>query len=235
MIHYSIFKSEKLHRIFFYLTILLLPTQLGLHFWPNWAMVLGRKVDYLSPTLYLTDILIFATVVSWIWISSKLKHEAGIMNHELGKQFNKTKSYFIIHYSLFIILVAGFVAVNIFSAANQPVAIYHWFKFGEYFLLAYYIYKTKPELAKIIFVSAVSVLYSSVIAISQFLLQHSIGGPFWFLGERTFSINTPGIATVKFCQPFSFSCSQILRAYGTFPHPNVSGRIFSSYASVNII
>ena len=42
----------------FYLLLLLLPTQLGKHFWPTFSYVLGTRVDYLSPTLYLTDIII---------------------------------------------------------------------------------------------------------------------------------------------------------------------------------
>jgi hypothetical protein len=43
--------------------LLLLPTQLGLHFWPQWASVFGMRVDYLSPTIYLTDIIIFLLAI----------------------------------------------------------------------------------------------------------------------------------------------------------------------------
>jgi hypothetical protein len=57
----------------------------------------------------------------------------------------------------------------------------------------------------------------------QFLLQHSVGGVFWMLGERTFSAATPGIAQIPLCLPGSSSCPLLLRAYGTFPHPNVLG------------
>ena len=39
----------------------------------------------------------------------------------------------------------------------------------------------------------------------------------WFLGERTFAIDTPGIARVV------FGGKELLRSYGTFPHPNVLG------------
>src|SRR5476651_2543095 len=48
---------NKLSLLFFYLLILFLPTQLGKHFWPNFSFVYGIRVDYLSPTIYISDIL----------------------------------------------------------------------------------------------------------------------------------------------------------------------------------
>ena len=53
----------------------------------------------------------------------------------------------------------------------------------------------------------------SLLAIAQFIKGSTLG--FWILGERTFSISTPGIAK------FDFRGQQFLRPYGTFPHPNV--------------
>ena len=40
--------------------ILFLPTQLGYHFWPPWAYVFGIRIDYLSPTVYFTDVIVVA-------------------------------------------------------------------------------------------------------------------------------------------------------------------------------
>ena len=57
--------------------------------------------------------------------------------------------------------------------------------------------------------------YSSLIAWIQFINQSSIGGLLWFLGERTFDVTTPGIATAI------MNNKLILRPYATFPHPNV--------------
>ena len=55
----------KLYQLLFSLLILLLPTQLGRHFWPSYSFVFGLKVDYLSPTLYLTDIFLVLTLIAW--------------------------------------------------------------------------------------------------------------------------------------------------------------------------
>ena len=48
----------------------------------------------------------------------------------------------------------------------------------------------------------------------QFIHKGTIGGAFYILGERAFSIYTPGIALVDIFG------RQFMRAYSTFPHPN---------------
>lgn len=112
------------------------------------------------------------------------------------------------------------VLLNTFFSINKPVAIFHWLKVFEFAVFGFYIIKTKPKLSIIKYAFAVGILYSSTIAIAQFFLQHSIGGPLWFLGERTFSSQTPGIAQIQLCLP---ECRLLLRPYATFPHPNVLG------------
>lgn len=197
----------RLHRFLFFLLLVFLPTQLGLHFWPSWALVLGRRVDYLSPTLYLTDILILLTLVSWLFENIRN------VKREIFKKVN-------INWKL--LTIAGlFILFNLKVAVNKPEVIYMWIKFVEFGLLGLYIVKTKPGLSLIASGLAVGVVYSSFLSISQFFLQRSVGGLLWWLGERTFNVSTPGIARINFCQPFSQNCSLLLRPYATFPHPNV--------------
>jgi hypothetical protein len=216
MIHNSRFNIKMLHRYFFYLLIILLPTQLGLHFWPEWSHVLGRRIDYLSPTLFLTDVLVLLTLGSWLIEIGfrKANYELGIMNY--GK-----KNITIIHASLFILL---FVILNTVFSLSPSISINSWCKVFEFGLLSVYIGVTKPSRFRIQLAVTFAVFYSSLVAIVQFLFQHSIGGPFWFLGERSFSSMTGGIAQYSWCYPlFTSGCNLILRAYGTFPHPNVLG------------
>ncbi len=179
-----------MHQLFFTLLLVLLPTQLGYHFWPQWAMVLGRRVDYLSPTFYLTDILIFLLL---LFKFPKLRITAATLG------------------------VLLCIAINIYFAASPWVAVYTWLKVLEYVLLGLYIVKAKPKFSSVVFYLSIGILYSSVIAISQFFLQRSVGGPLWFLGERTFALDTPGIART------SLWGREMLRPYATFPHPNVLG------------
>ncbi len=231
MIHNSLFTIQSLHRRLFYLLLFLLPTQLGFHFWPEWAHVLGRRVDYLSPTLYLTDALIISILVIF-FVERFLRSRNNARPASLGEAgesgiMGKTRkkfslSSFIIHNSRFIILLI-FAATNIWFAASPPVALYTWVKVVEFALLAWYIIKTKPRLNIVIAMFFLSTLYASILAIIQFSLQHSVGGFFWLLGERTFAVETPGIARTDVCVPFLSSCRLLLRPYATFPHPNVLG------------
>lgn len=205
-----------LHQIFFLSLIILLPTQLGYHFWPEWAYVLGRRVDYLSPTVYLTDVIIFFIILFWL-IEGK-KRITGYVSRVTVK-----KVISIIHNTKYVIPVVIFVLLNIFFAASRPVAILKWAKVLEFTALGYYIVQTKPSAYKIQYSLFIGVLYSSIIAMFQFFLQHSIGGPLWFLGERTFTVDTPGIARLSWCLIPGAWCKELLRPYATFPHPNVLG------------
>jgi O-antigen ligase len=211
----------KFHRLFFYLTILFLPTQLGYHFWPEWAMVLGRRVDYLAPTLYLTDATIIFTL--FFWVINILNYESGSKKYDFTNIKNILK-YFnqnIIHNSYIIIFLIGFIVLNVLFSQTPQVAIYKWIKLFEFGLFGLYIVKTKPNLSIISFLLSVAIIYSSIIAIFQFYFQHSLGGIIWWLGERTFNLNTPGIARFNLC--LGKDCREVLRSYGTFPHPNVLG------------
>jgi hypothetical protein len=64
-----------------------------------------------------------------------------------------------------------------------------------------------------------TLLGQTLLAITQVSLGHSLGGPFWLLGERSFTIQTPEIGTAVIC--FKMSCIELLRGYGTFAHPNI--------------
>jgi hypothetical protein len=46
-----------LHSLLLYIFLLLLPAQLGKHFFPNFAFISGVPIDYLAPALFLTDII----------------------------------------------------------------------------------------------------------------------------------------------------------------------------------
>jgi len=207
-----------IHRIFFFLTILLLPTQLGKHFFPDWALVLGRRIDYLSPTIFLTDITIVLTLVSWLFSQTK---KLSAFSHQLSDLMPRYWK---------LICVFLFIGLNILFSTSPIVSFYKWLKVLEFVLFGWYIVKSKPSYSFCLTVLCLPVFYSSLIAIAQFFLQHSIGGPLWFLGERTFDITTPGIATVQIL-PISIlnlkfnilNTSEVLRAYATFPHPNVLG------------
>jgi hypothetical protein len=189
----------KPHRVFFFLLLVLLPIQLGYHLWPDWTYVLGRQVDYLSPTIFLTDILTILVLSFWFF------------ERPLGIKYQVSSIW------KYVLPLVIFAILNIFFAASWQVAAYKWVKVLEFGLLGWYVVKTKPDPPRITQYLSYGVLFSSLLAIAQFLLQRSVGGPMWFLGERTFAIDTPGIARTV------LNGREYLRPYGTFPHPNVLG------------
>ena len=48
---------------FLLLLIFLLPFQLGRHFWPEVSFVYGLKIDYLSPIIFLTDLVLLSFLI----------------------------------------------------------------------------------------------------------------------------------------------------------------------------
>jgi len=190
----------KLHQKLFWLFIFLLPLQLGRHFWPASSFVLGLRVDYLSPTFFLTDLLVLA--ILFFWLGEKF----------LKKQFSPLRSFKTYWW---VVAIFAFLLTNAFLAQNKGAALYQFAKFLELSLLAFYVAQNHNHLSKIALPLSLAVFYSSLIAIAQFFKQASLNGFFWFLGERTFNIATPGIAKAI------INGQLILRSYGTFSHPNV--------------
>src|SRR4030042_4014068 len=96
----------KLHQKLFRLLVFLLPIQLGRHFWPTWSYTFGLKIDYFSPTAYLTDFLVLA--VLGLWGIDKLKAtRKEPFDRAQGKQRVKSKDskYVFLFFSFFTFLV----------------------------------------------------------------------------------------------------------------------------------
>ena len=118
----------------------------------------------------------------------------------------------------FLLLAFLLLFVSAFFAKTNVLSFLGMIKFFEFFYLAFYISKTikKGNRGKLVWLLTIGALIETGIISVQFFIQHSIGGVLYFFGERTFSVSTPAIAT------FQMNGSQILRGYGTFPHPNVA-------------
>jgi hypothetical protein len=194
--------SQTIESSLFYLLVLFMPTQFGKHFWPDFSIIQGIRVDYLSPTLYVTDVLI--ALLFLVWLSNVFKR----------KTFKPGLSHLTLLYSSIIVLLF----VGVFLSGNFVNGLYHMLKFIEFSFLAYYIANCVGKtisFEKISFYLAVGVCCESLLAIAQYLNHSSIGGALYFLGERNFNAETPGIANA------SINGELVLRPYGTFSHPNV--------------
>lgn len=185
----------KYKKFIFLLILIFLPTQLGKHLWPDFTLVFGQRVDYLSPTIYLTDVLIVTLLLL-----------------EIKKilEFIKKRFIVLLFYCSIILLLSFFW---IFFQHQQPgLLFYKWMKFFEFLFFAFWI-KNNIKLKEILVPLSFGVLAESILVWGEFLSQRSLG--FWILGERNFHPGTPGIALTN------WQGRLILRPYATFPHPNV--------------
>jgi len=176
-----------------------LPTQLGKHFWPDWSFVYGLRLDYLSPTIYFTDILI---LLIFIFSLPRFFYEL--------KQIQKKYLFG------FLLLLLSFL-VGLMEAKNYWVGIYGIIKFLEFSFLVYFVAKNYKSLNRVILFCCffLSITFETLLTFLQYLNQGSIGGIFYLFGERAFNAETPGIANA------SINGQLFLRPYATFSHPNV--------------
>lgn len=182
---------------FFFLILLCIPVQLGKHFWPDFAFVNGLRIDYLSPTFYLTDFLIILAFIETL--------------PRVLKQLFSFRGVPVI----FIFVLLTIVAWCSTSPSNSLLGVT---RLGEMVFLSLYIswfIGQKKLQTTIRTLVGLSVILVSWLTIWQSIVQSSVGGLWYFVGERTFTSVTPGIANA------SLQGSLILRPYATFPHPNV--------------
>jgi len=195
-------------RFIFFLLLLVFPLQLGKHFWPDFAYVLGQQVDYLSPTVYLADIfigLLFFLSLPQIY------------------QFFKNYFCFILCAFLSVIFISLFWIY--FQKENPFLLIYKWFKFFELLFFASWVSKN-VKMREIIFPLNLGVFWESILAWLEFFYRRSLN--LWLLGERSFDLRTPGIALAQFQNKL------FLRPYATFPHPNVLAGYFLVVLTLNL-
>lgn len=183
----------KLENTLLTLTILFLPTQLGLHFWPQFAYVYSLKVDYLSPTLYFWDVLVVGLLVVWALQKPHISKLA--LNLFLLFLFTQALS----------LLGAANIGAGLVRLEQYTIAGFFGIFLGSYPL--------SDLKKKISLPLALGMTSEAVIAVVEFVKGGTIG--LWILGERTFMLTTPGIAK------FDFYGHEFLRPYATFPHPNV--------------
>lgn len=171
--------------------------QLGKHYWPSFTFVSGLRIDYLSPTLSITSLVL----VLLLLVSLPLFLKEWIMK----------RSHLFVWFFGYL-FIRGLISLSPLNSLYGD---------SQFLLAAGFAYLTarflsRPQLfRRSLVVLAVSVTLVSALAICQFFLQHSVGGWLYWAGERSFYPGTPGIALA------SLHGTLVLRPYAAFPHPNV--------------
>lgn len=202
--------TKKLQKYILLSLIFLIPSNLAYHFILPSSYVSGILVDYLIPTFYLTDILVFLILVLEL---IKIIKNRQVKTKKGCQFFFKLKAKKL----LIPILLFIFIIFNISFAKNQITAIYKYLKLGQMALLVLYLKSrqfNKNDLKNLKTVLSLSIIWQSILTILQWFKQGNIFS-YLILGEQPLSTSMAGIKTINWWGQLK------LVPMGTFPHPNV--------------
>lgn len=178
-----------------YAFLFFLPTQLGTFFFLPISYIDGLRIDYLAPAIYVTDLLAILLVLS---------NRKAILEEIRKIAYRKLV--------VLIFLIGLFIQIE---ASIQPViALYRAVKVFELLAVFLIFRKSSISFRAIVHIFLAASLTQLSISTFHVLTGHSVQGGAYFLGERSFSLSTPGIAKV------AINGVELLRGYGTFSHPN---------------
>ena len=181
---------SKINRLLVFLFILFLPTQLGKHFFLPFSYLSGVRVDYLAPTVYVTDIIAF--ILAYI-------------NLRFIFSIFKRKS---------VLLLFSLLVPPIIFAQSLFISLYQFVKIIEVCVVGIIAYRHILEDRMMLMGLWITGTVQLTLSLIQLYLKHSLQGIFYFIGERYMSLSMPGIAKA------SFQGVEFLRPYGSFSHPN---------------
>jgi len=191
----------KLEKFVFYFLIFCLPFQVRKIIY----QFRGDFNEWTSIYIYLTDILLVFVFLLWLW--RKKKQRFFILRQ--AQDVIKKPGFW-----LGVFLMISFI--SLVQARNIGLGFYSWIKLLEMiglFLYLKYNFKELFNFKKLSYVFIASGLWQSFIAISQYIQQKSLG--LRFLTESPLSPEIAGVAKII------VDGTKMIRAYGTFPHPNV--------------
>lgn len=185
--------------LIFYLLLIFFPTNLAKHFNFSQSYVLGILIDYLSPAIYLIEILVLLLLVVSPWKRPR-------------------RGIFITLIFLFLISLLP----SVFVGSFRIISLYRFIEIALWLFFGLWVSENIQwkERGRVFLFLSWGVFWVSLLALGQFFLQRSVLG-YWFLGEPFLSPSMAGLAKTGFLG------REVLRAYGTFPHPNVLGGVLS--------
>ncbi len=161
----------------------------------------GNFNEYASYFIYLSDLLLLGAFILFA---------LALLRGEKTKQEEIRFGYlpFTIFLMLFLMTLMG----TVFVAEYKMVSFFQVFRFVELFLLYFLLVNELLERKEVIRYFLYGVIIQTFIALGQYLLQSSVG--LRFLGEPILKNTIPGVAKID------LDGFQMMRSYGTFPHPN---------------
>ena len=209
-------KFNNLHIYFFYLFLLSIPFQTRKVFLTEYSFYSGAFTEYATFFVYASDVLLILTLFFWLVFSKKLHEHFSIKSL---KNIRKLPTIWILLFIFIIWLIISALVNN----NHTEISVFYVFKFIEFSLLIIYIYfnlRNKKRLTTALFTISLTGFFQGLIAIYQFtsqspLFKHPLLHR--LTGESTVYPQVAGIAKIV------VDNEKLVRAYGTFPHPNLLG------------
>lgn len=214
-------KLQRLQNLLFLLVIVLLPFNARHIFNFQSIQQIESFREHLTFSLFAFDVPIIALVV----LISIEAYQIYMHSMKVDSTTYEMREYSINRTHLRTVFKNPFTyyfLVLFFSstlAHNNIIALYNSFRLlqaSAFFLVAVYLFNNRKNiLSHTVAAVFISGIFQSIIALFQFLVQRSLGLD--FLGESILGRNILGVAK------FEFAGEKFIRAYGTFPHPNLLG------------
>jgi O-antigen ligase len=210
------FNASRVAKLFFLLFLITLFFPIRYVFPTTSSFVTGLYSDFTSISLYLSDIFLFIAFIFTLW-----SNKFGLFKSLVKDQ--RLTAIFILW-----LIVATFILNHPTSTLN----IWFFIKLFELIVVSYgttaLLFKNQRPRIKIIFLFVFVSLgtLQSVIGLLQFLNQSPVG--LKLLGEQVIYPNLWGIAKIV------SNGTAYIRAYGTFPHPNLLSAYLLVTTFINI-
>jgi hypothetical protein len=195
------------HKYAFYLIVFLIPLNLGKHFIFNWSYSSGILIDYLIPTVFVTDLLILLLLIWWV---------VGLKRSDGERLLSLLNDWGIRFLALFFFAVF----LSVLGAQSFPPSFYAFLKMLLYAGLFLYVidnFDLKKDFTRMVQITAVSVFLLGILAGLQWSRQGSVFNNYLFFGEQPYSFSTYNVVRKDF-----FGETRV-PAYGLFRHPNTFG------------
>ncbi|HOM78234.1 MAG TPA: O-antigen ligase family protein [bacterium] len=200
-----------LEKTLFYLVLFSIPLNLGKHFVVETSYIYGKLVDYVIPTVYIQDILVFLLVL--------------VTFPKLIKSFIKHISHW--EFAFLILFFAG-TALSVCSSQVPISANVGFSRLFLYSAFGFYVFSQinlLTEMPRLLRIFTFLLFFQSVLGLAQWFNQGSIFNNYLFLGEQPYSMSTPNIVRT------SWKGFSRVPSYGTFRHPNV----LASFLVLNVL
>jgi O-antigen ligase len=184
----------------------------------------GGFNEYMTMSFSWADLLMIGTIIIYnikLLISQFGRGETidPLLENVIRNKSSVIRNYYCNNVSretFYLLIFLGWIGLSVFWSQYRPIAIYRFLTLIEIALFAAVAIKKLRNnrwLRIAVFAVILNGLFQSLLGIAQFIHNSSLG--LRFLGESIIGPNIDGVAKII------ISSEKHIRAYGTFPHPNI--------------